>query len=272
MVVNPPPLTPEQRLNNAEATVNNLTNQKLSQVHFWTDAQTWSTLFAAIETEVDTFVTDEINRAIAAAPANQAELRKSYMELIKYRREKVPLKTDITDQILGICQQILGFGAAGVALTVGFLDKIQSFSVPVQKIIAVAGIFYAELIGLSLTVLVWYMLQAHFRYPFLYFDRIGNARPYFYYACISNEVARAPIQSARARFRASSLYAKDFLKFTSRSFQETPDQQVRNEFQQYFLLMAYSGYVQQFSTRLTNLFFYGLFGAIGSAALVAMTM
>jgi hypothetical protein len=103
----------------------------------------------------------------------------------------------------------------------------------------------------------------------LYFRNIGNAKPYFYYASIS-PVPRRPIQFAKARFAASSSYAADLVTFTRSSFTETEKQQLRNEFQQYFLLMAYSAYVQQFSQRLTNLFFYGFVGAVASASVMAV--
>ncbi|HLZ42703.1 MAG TPA: hypothetical protein VKQ11_17175 [Candidatus Sulfotelmatobacter sp.] len=268
-----PPTPPNNPLTQAEDTVEQLTRSFLPRLHFWTRAETWAAFFRAIEDVVDQFVDKSIHGAVtnATSGALDPDRLKSYMEIARYRREKVPLKTDITDQIISICQQILGFGAAGLALAVGFLDKVKAFSVPLQKAIAVAGIFYFELIGLSLTVLVWYMLQAHFRYPFLYFKKIGNAPPYFYYASIT-PVPRSPIQFAKSRFLAASSYAKDFLKFTQVAFTETDEQRLRDEFQQYFLLMAYSGYVQQFSQRLTNVFFYGLFGAITSALAFAIAI
>jgi hypothetical protein len=64
---------------------------------------------------------------------------------------------------------------------------------------------------------------------------------------------------------ASVSYAKDLVKFAHKSFRETPPERLRAEFQQYFLLMAYSAYIQQFSQRLTNLFTYGFVGASCSA-------
>jgi hypothetical protein len=263
------PSAPTDPLAAAEDAVQKLTTRLLPGVHFWTRAEDWVRLFDGIEDVVDKYVDQAIHEAVTNPPAGHEAKVKSYIELVRYRREKVPLRTDITDEILSISQQILGFGAAGLALAVGFLDKVRTFSVPVQKAIAVAGIFYLELIGLSLTVLVWYMLQAHFRYPFLYFKKIGNASPYFYYTSIS-PVPRKPIQSGRTRFVAASSYAKDFLRFAHSTLVETDERLLRNELQQYFLLMAYSAYVQQFSQRLTNIFFYGFVGAIASAAIVPL--
>jgi hypothetical protein len=154
--------------------------------------------------------------------------------VIKARRERLSLSSGITDQIVGICQQILAFGAAGIALTVGFIDKIKQLSVAVQKLLAIIGIFYSELVVLSLLVLLWYMLQARFRYPSLYFENIGNAWPFFYYATIA-PVARAPIQTAGQRFAASVTYAKDFASFSEKVLKEAPKERLRAELQQYFL-------------------------------------
>jgi hypothetical protein len=274
MTSSPPTL--EQRLEEAEraavAEVQRLTESELPNLHWWTDSDAWASHLSGIEDTVDQYVNEAIHDAVLSVAGTQSppqDSLKAYIDLIRYRREKVPLRTGITDQILGICQQVLAFGAAGLALAIGFLDKVRAFSVPVQKVLAVGGIFYAELTALSLAVLVWYMFQAHFRYPFLYFKKIGNAGPYFYYASIS-PVPRRPVQFAKARFAAASSYAKDLVRFTRSSFSETEEQQLRNEFQQYFLLMAYSGYIQQFSQRLTNLFFYGFVGAVASASVMAV--
>jgi hypothetical protein len=249
-------------LEEAEKNVESIATAALPKLHWWSDSDTWSTLFSPIEDVVDQYLT------VVIAQINEGDVDK-VIQVIKARREKLPLSTGITNQILGICQQILAFGAAGLALTIGFLDKVRAFSVPLQKLLAVVGIFYFELIIVSLLVLVWYILQAHFRYPFLYFNKIGNAWPWFYYASIS-EVPRGPIQLAGTRFRASTSYAKDFLRFAEKSVTEQPHARLRTELQQYFLLMAYSGYVQQFSLRLANLFAYGFAGSVASALVVGV--
>jgi hypothetical protein len=76
--------------------------------------------------------------------------------------------------VVGICKQVLAFGIAGIALAVGFLDKLKTVPLGAQKLLAVIGVFYVELLLCSLFVLIMYTLQSRFRYPFLYFDRIGN--------------------------------------------------------------------------------------------------
>jgi hypothetical protein len=219
----------------------------------------WTTHFGKIEAIVDEFLTQKIQ--------NIAGDGKDLIDVIKDRRSRLSLSSGITSEIVGICQQILAFGAAGVALTVGFMDKVRQFSVPVQKLLAIVGIFYAELVFISLLVLIWYMLQARFRYPSLYFDQIGNAWPFFYYALIT-PVVRWPIQFANQRFGAATSYAKDLVTFTKKVLEETTAERLRNELQQYFLLLSYQGYVHQFSLRLASLFMYGFLGALSSALIM----
>lgn len=219
----------------------------------------WTTHFGKIETVVDEFLTQKIQAVVGDG--------KDLIDAIKDRRRSLSLSSGITSEIVGICKQILAFGAAGVALTVGFMDKVRQFSVPVQKVLAIVGIFYAELVLVSLLVLIWYMLQARFRYPSLYFDQIGNAWPFFYYALIT-PVVRWPIQFANQRFAAATSYAKDFVGFTNKVLEETPKERLRNELQQYFLLLSYQGYVHQFSLRLASLFMYGFLGSLSTALIL----
>jgi hypothetical protein len=231
----------------------------------------WEHVFVSVEQKaseyVDTLITSSVGPdAVAEKPPPPPTA--DFIEVIKGRREKLALTSSTTDQIVGICKQILAFGVAGLALSVGFSDKIHSFSIPVQKLIVLGGVFYVELVLLSLVVLIWYLLQAHFRYPFLYFEKIGNAWPYFYYSSISRTVNRSPIQTARTRVEAGTSFAKDFVKFSEACLKETPEQRLRAELQQYFLLVSYQGYVQQFALRLANIFFYGFVGAAVSTALI----
>ncbi len=75
---------------------------------------------------------------------------------IRARRDKLPLSSSSTDRILSICTTLLGFGAAGLGLSVGFLDKLRQLDPSTQKIIVAAGIVYSELVVVSLVVLVVY--------------------------------------------------------------------------------------------------------------------
>lgn len=233
--------------------ITRLAGELRPNIGFWNSD--WPSRFSQIEVSVDRFV------------ASQTQLDdkrcKDLVGVIKARREKLSLSSGITTPILGICQQILAFGGAGIALTVGFVDKVKQFAPVVQKVLMSVGIFYGELIVLSLAVLMLYMLQARFRYPSIYFEKIGNAWPFFYYAAIT-PVSRNPLQGGGARFDASVAYAKDYVRFCERVLNETESDRLRAELQQYFLLMSYQAYVHQFALRLASLFMYGFIGAVAT--------
>jgi hypothetical protein len=211
-------------------------------------------------------IDDQTNTDIAALLSSVPDdKRKEMLARIRPRRDKLPLSSDITNQVISVCGTLLGFGAAGVGLSVGFADKIRQLPPIAQKIIVAAGIVYSELAAVSLMALVLYMIQARFRYPFLYLTKTGNTWPWFYYATISPDISRRAVQTNAQLLDAARHYAADFIAFANKAIGETPGDELRNELQQYYLLIAYQGYVQQFSLRLTNLFFYGLIGSIGAA-------
>jgi hypothetical protein len=212
----------------------------------WLMPPDYSVLFADIERAAETFLVDVTQTA--AEP-------KCLTERIRKRRSALSLASDINTEVVGICKQVLAFGAAGLGLSLGFADKLVLLPVGLQKAIVIAGIVYFELVLVSLLVLFFYLLQARFRYPFLSFERIGNTWPWFYYASVSPEVPRAPVQTPREGFLAACLYGKDLVRFANKAIGETEQEELRVEIQQYFLLLAYQGYVHQFSLRLTNIFF-----------------
>jgi hypothetical protein len=253
MSSSPQPLTPEAVINQIETHA----AAERGKIHCFSN---WMQSFAPIEEMVDGFA----NEVLSKIQDTEAE---KLITVIKDRRGRMPLSTGITDQIIGICQQILAFGAAGVALTVGFADKLKQFSILTQKLLATVGIFYVELVATALLVLLWYLLQARFRYPSVYFAKIGNAWPFFYYANIT-PVDRAPVQCSRQRFRSATAYATDFIHFINRFPAESPQERLRTEIQQYFLLMSYQAYVNQFSLRLANMFMYGFSGAVLTALIL----
>jgi hypothetical protein len=216
--------------------------------------------------EIDAKINAEITNLLGTVDdARRAEI----LSRIRARRDKLSLSSDITDHVLSVCGTLLGFGAAGLGLSVGFADKIRQFDPLVQKVIVAVGIVYLELALVSLIVLLLYMLQARFRYPFLYFGKIGNTWPWFYYASISPAVSRRSIQTRGELLAAAQHYASDFVAFSKKAADETPADELRNELQQYYLLIAYQGYVHQFSLRLANLFFYGLIASIASGMFLA---
>jgi len=256
----------QQKLNEIES----LGTEGTKNLSFWSRPD-WENTFESIEITASTYVNKLIDTSVVEDDASAAKPKISVViDIIKSRRASLALSSSTTEQIVGICKQILAFGVAGLALSVGFSDKIHTLSSLAQRLIVLAGIFYLELVLISLIVLIWYLLQSHFRYPFLYFKKIGNAWPYFYYSSISRSVNRSPIQNAESRVKAGVSYARDFVTFSDLCLKETPKDRLRAELQQYFLLISYQGYVQQFALRLANLFFYGFVGAVFSTALICL--
>jgi len=244
---------------NGVAQIEQLAKQLRSEIGWW--SPNWPSTFSQIEKVADLCIAAHITAKIDLSTDTKL------LDSIKARREKLSLSSGITTPIIGISQQMLAFGGAGIALTIGFIDKVRRFEPIVQKSLAVVGIFYSELILLSLVVLILYMLQARFRYPSIYFDKIGNAWPFFYYAGIT-PVSRNPLQSSKTRFDASVAYATDFVRFCDRVLDETSQDRLRFELQQYFLLMSYQAYVHQFALRLASLFMYGFIGAVAAAGVM----
>lgn len=156
---------------------------------------------------------------------------KDVLKRIRSRRDNLSLSSESTHHVLGVCGQLLGLGAAGLALSVEFFDKIRQFEPLVQKIVVSVGIVYIELVLVSLLVLILYMLHARFRYPFLYFRKIGNTWPWFYYTTISPNVSRRAVQTPQELLHAADRYAGDFLEFSRKAISETHSDEVRNELQ-----------------------------------------
>lgn len=220
---------------------------------------------------VEDIVDPYINGILADLPDNKKT--SDLIELVRKRRSVLFLSSGMKPEIVGICKQVLSFGVAGLALSLGFADKFRYLPPAVQKAVIIGGIFYIDMLILSLLVLILYTMQARFRYPFLYFFRIGNTWPAFYYGSISSDVPRSAIQTLRQHLKGATRYAQDFVRFTHKLIHETEQETLRTELQQYFLLLAYSGYVHQFSLRLGNLFVYGIAWSLcTSVALVILGM
>jgi len=261
-----PPSPTDQIVNAAIIQIETAANTGRQQLS-WVSINGWKNYLPGIDRAASDAVDNLLNTTLRG---KDDTVKNAILEVVKDRKGKIPLSTGITDQIIGICQSLLSFGAGGLALSLAFIDKASKLSVPVQKYLAIAGIFYVELVIVSVLTLILYMLQARFRFPFLYFSKIGNAWPWFYYASINPDVPRDAVQFARKRLKANELYAQDFIKFTRRVLEEDYAQRLRSEIQQYFLLVSYQGYINQFSLRLANLFMYGFVGAFIAALLMLL--
>jgi hypothetical protein len=248
--------------------IEGLSKTIVDNLHSWSRPD-WSTVFDQLDEQASSYVDQVIGTSVKASADTQPTEPSTLIDIIKSRRERLALSSSTTEQIVGISKQILAFGAAGLALSLGFGEKFHTFTTNFQKLIALTGIFYIELVLVSLITLIWYLLQAHFRYPFLYLKKIGNSWPYFYYGSIDRKVSRFPLQTAKTRVADGARYAEDFLRFSEVCLKETPRERLRAELQQYFLLISYQGYVQQFALRLSNLFFYGFAGSVVSTLLLS---
>lgn len=202
---------------------------------------------------------------------------------LRERRKQVTTGAAYANEVVATSKQILTFGGAGIGLAAAFSRELATLPPALLAIIASAALFYLNLIALSLYTLFSYLWQARFRYPFLYFTKIGNTIPNFYYSAISASTPRHTFQTADEKLEAARLYAMDLKAFLSymippRAEDEKPvadtaaklwiegnARAVRDELQQYFLLLAYQGYVNQYEVRLTNQFLYGLVSSAISA-------
>jgi hypothetical protein len=215
---------------------------------------------------------------------------------IRARRGLLSIGAAYGNEVVATSKQILAFGGAGIGLAAAFLQRLSEVPPFILKTVAVVALFYGNLILLSLYIIFSFSWQARFRYPFLYFKRIGNTVPFFYYQAISPDTPRSLFQTKDEKGKAAMLYATDLVKFVRyhvdsvKSEQEVaPDSAddsspvrpsllrakrriVRDEIQQYFLVVSYQGYVNQFEIKMNNHFLYGIIGAIAGALLIAGVM
>jgi hypothetical protein len=139
----------------------------------------WTTYLSEIEDPANTYVENLVAEAATSLSDDQIE---KLCDRIRVRRQALPLSSSSREQILGISKQILAFGGAGLAAALATANNIRNAGETIQSILALVGILYLELTIVSLVVLIIYMLQARYRYPYLYLEKIGNAWPFFYYA------------------------------------------------------------------------------------------
>jgi hypothetical protein len=215
---------------------------------------------------------------------------------IRARRGLLSIGAAYGNEVVATSKQILAFGGAGIGLAAAFLQRLSEVPPFILKTVAVVALFYGNLILLSLYIIFSFSWQARFRYPFLYFKRIGNTVPFFYYQAISSDTPRSMFQSGEVKYKAASLYASDLVKFVRyhvdsvvseedvaadsaddsspvrRSLLRAKRRIVRDEIQQYFLVVSYQGYVNQFEVKMNNHFLFGVIGATLGALLISGVM
>ncbi len=107
---------------------------------------------------------------------------------------------------------------------------------------------------------------------------MGNAIPYFYYRAMSANIPYWFFQTKDNKMKAIEIYLNDLKKFTKYTVESVGDaqneesennlnalkRQAKDELQQYFLLISYQGYVNQYEVRINNYFIYGIVGSVAS--------
>ena len=154
-----------------------------------------------------TFADQYVEKIITETASLKTDEVDKLSDRIRVRRQALVLSSSSRVEILGISKQILAFGGAGLAAALATANNIRNAGATVQSILALVGILYLELMIVSLVVLIIYMLQARYRYPSLFLEKIGNAWPFFYYASISNDVPRAELPTGRQQFTGACLYS-----------------------------------------------------------------
>lgn len=193
----------------------------------WTRGS-WTTQIAELERQADEYVSQVVHEFVASVESKDVD---DLITRIRERRKNLSLSSSSQEQILGISKQILAFGGAGLAASIAVVSsKAMVGGTTIQTILALVGIFYLDLVIVSLIVLTMYLLQSRYRYPFLYFSKIGNTWPGFYYASISNEVPRNALATQTQQFRGARLYAEDFAYFAYHNLSETLEERLRCRF------------------------------------------
>jgi len=226
--------------------------------------KTWEEVCDTIDEAADKAV-DQILSTIGSDENRITDLLKRVAHL---RTLGAATGTSADENLIRTCQYLLGFTVAGLTFLLAFSQRIAALPMPIAKGLWALGLAFALVLLTSVVVLVLHTVQNRFRYPFLYFERIGNPWNWFYYGCISPETPRWPFEWPRqGRFDGAKFYALDLARFVSNAVRETKAAALRSDLQHFFLLMSYQGYALQFELRTQNIFIYGV-----GAALVGLVL
>lgn len=236
---------------------------------YWFDEARYSTLLQAIEERAD----EEIGRLLAANDLDSQEGKerlKELLERLRARRQILHINPQFTPDVVGVCRQILAFGAAGLAVSVAFSSRIPDLPDVWLRVLTITALAYVNLTATSLYVLALFFAQARTRYPFLYLSRLGNAVPFFYYQTLNRRRTYRFVHTPRGVASANACYVNDLVRFTEYTLNEDLRQQVRNELQQYYLLIVYQGYLDQFELTLVHSFMISSAAGIVAAVLTGV--
>ncbi len=220
-----------------------------------------------LEEDTETQITQELAKFDKAAAPEQA--LKDFIARLSDRRQNLHIKPEFTPQVVAAAQQILSFGMAGLGLIVAFWSKVADLAPFWQAVVQTALLVSLNLTLVSFVVLVWFFIQARSRYPFLLLERWGNAATFFYYETLERDWRYWPFRGRHGILKTNERYLRDFQKFSRMLVKENDDlrQQVRNELKQYYLLIAYQGYLDQYEMQLEHIFLYGSVCGVTSALL-----
>jgi len=230
--------------------------------------------FATLQARIERRAERQIEKQLARFPSGSAEQKEhfdAFIQRLSDRRKNLQIRPEFTPQVVGACQQILAFGVAGLGLVVAFGTRITDAAPFWQSVAKAACLIALNLTGIAFLVLVWFFVQARSRYPFLFLERLGNAPPFFYYETLTRSSNYRPLSSISGIFKANRTYLKDLSGFAKNLVDEDQDpiQRAKYELQQYFLLIVYQGYLDQYEMQLEHLFLYCSVSGVLSALLVS---
>jgi hypothetical protein len=229
---------------------------------------------AVLQARLEQRTERQIRRQLARFDLKTDEGKKafeSFIERLSDRRKNLHIKPEFTPQVVGACQQILAFGMAGLGLGVAFSARLADITPFWQSMVKTAFLVSLNLTAMSFLVLVWFFIQARSRYPFLFLDRLGNAAPFFYYETLSRTWHYPPIRTRRGILNANFNYLVDLGRFAQTLVNENADpiERARYELQQYYLLIVYQAFLDQFEMQLEHIFLYGTVSGVLSALVVS---
>jgi len=218
--------------------------------------------WATVCDEIDNAADNVVNQILATVTSDVG--RYVLRERVKHLRTLGAGKgTSADDNLIRTCQILLGFSLAAVTFLLTFSEHIRTLPITIAKLLVAIGLSFGVVLFTSLFVLVVHTIQNRFRYPFLYFEKIGNPWNWFYYGCISPDTPRWPfVWPKRLRFKGAKLYAVDLARFVRNAVKEDKAAALRSDLQHFFLMMSYQGYGLQFELRNQNWFVYGVGAAL----------
>lgn len=229
--------------------------------------------FADLQSRLERRTERLIERQLARFSSDTEEGKKilvAFVDRSSERRKNLHIKPEFTPQVVAVCQQILSFGMAGLGLVVAFWAKLVDIAPFWQAVIKTASVISLNLTAVSFFVLVWFFVQARSRYPFLFLERLGNATPFFYYETLSRRWHYRPLSTTYQILEANRRYLSDFGTFAQKLVDEDKSllQRAKYELQQYYLLIVYQGFLDQFEMQLEHIFLYGSVAGVLSAVVV----